>query len=71
MKFRQFIKWCNDRACDGCWDMLTAITCSDLIDRVRKIPFWKREKYWRDNYEKPVLKGIITPLENKIKELRG
>ena len=30
MKFKEFAKWCNERACDGCWGMLEAMACIDL-----------------------------------------
>lgn len=45
MKFKEFVNWCNERACDGCWGMLTAMASIDLIQQVRKIPFWRREKF--------------------------
>lgn len=44
MKFKEFTNWCNERACDGCWGMLEAMACIDLIGEVKKVPFWKREK---------------------------
>lgn len=70
MTFKQFKQWCNERACDGCWGMITAMACIDLIQRLNKIPFWKREKEWKNNYEKQVLEEIVTPIENKMRELR-
>lgn len=30
MKFKEFVNWCNERACDGCWGMLEAIACINL-----------------------------------------
>lgn len=51
MRFKEFVNWCNERACDGYWGMLTAMTCIDLIGEVIKVPFWKREKFWKENYE--------------------
>ena len=39
MKFKEFVNWCNERTCDGCWGMLEAMTCIDLINEIRKIPF--------------------------------
>ena len=47
MKFREFVSWCNQRATDGCWGMLEAIVCVDIIETVRKERFWKREKFWK------------------------
>lgn len=66
MTFKEFTSWCNERACDGCWGMLTAMTCLDLMATVNKIPFWKREKVWREQYEKQVLDEIVEPINQKI-----
>lgn len=44
MKFKEFVNWCNERACDGCLGMLEAIACINLINEIMKIQFWKREK---------------------------
>lgn len=71
MKFKEFVSWCNDRSCDGCWSMLTAITCIELIKIVRKVPFWKREKYWKLVYESKVLEQIVNPINRKIQEVYG
>lgn len=71
MSFKEFVNWCNDRTCDGCWGMLTALTCIDLIKRVRKVPFWKREKYWKQEYESRVLGEIVNPINKKIEEVYG
>lgn len=65
MTFKQFVSWCNQRASDGCWSMLTAMVCIDLIEKIRKIRFYKREKYWRENYEKQVIDEIVNPIEQK------
>lgn len=55
MKFKEFTNWCNERACDGCWGMLEAMACINLMDEIRKTPFWKGEKFWKENYEHQVL----------------
>lgn len=36
MKFKDFVKWCNDRDSDGCWSFMTATYCIDIIEEVRK-----------------------------------
>ena len=69
MKFKEFKVWCNERACDGCWGMLTAMVCIDLIGKMRKVPFWKREKVWKEKYEQQVMDEIVNPIEEKMKEL--
>lgn len=66
LTFKEFTSWCNERACDGCWGMFTAMTCLDLMATVNKIPFWKREKVWREQYEKQVLDEIVEPINQKI-----
>lgn len=44
MRFKEFVAWCNERACDGYWGMMQAITCIDILEQIRKKPFWRREK---------------------------
>ena len=71
MKFKEFTNLCNERACDGCWGMLEAIACINLINEVMKIQFWKREKFWKENYEQQVLDEIINPIEKKLEEMEN
>lgn len=65
MTFKEFTAWCNERACDGRWNMLSAMVCIDLMAEIRKIPFWKRERVWREQHEKQVLAKIVDPLNQK------
>jgi hypothetical protein len=69
MKFKEFVNWCNDRACDGRWGFLTATVCIDIIQAIRKEPFWKREKAWRTKWESQVVYEIVNPINEKIKVL--
>lgn len=69
MKFREFVSWCNQRAADGCWGMLEAMVCVDIIETVRKERFWKREKFWKENYADDVPEHIVNPIEKKIEEM--
>lgn len=69
MKFREFVSWCNQRAADGCWDMLEAMVCVDIIETMRKERFWKREKFWKEKYADDVLEQIVNPIEKKIEEM--
>lgn len=66
MKFKEFSKWCNERACDGCWGMAEAITCMDAGRKVYEQPFWKRERYWHDNYEEFIVNQIVKPTNELI-----
>lgn len=69
MKFKEFVAWCNDRACDGRWGMTSAIACIGIHADVRKQPFWKREKYWKEHYEQQVLDEIVDPINDLIAKL--
>lgn len=70
MKFKEFVSWCNERVCDGCWGMLTAMACVDIMGKVKEVPFWKREKFWKENYEQQVLEEIVNPIEEKIEDVK-
>ena len=50
MKYKEFVNWCNQRACDGCWSMKTAIYCIGVCETINEEHFWKREKIWREQY---------------------
>lgn len=71
MKFKEFENQCSERACDGCWGMPEAIACINVINEIMKIQFWKREKFWKENYEQQVLKEIIDPIEKKLEEMKN
>lgn len=71
MKFKEFVAWCNERACDGCWGMNTAVSCIEVMNEVRKQPFWKREKVWQEKYADFYTKNIVEVINNKIKEMYG
>ena len=68
MKFKEFVSWCNQRACDGCWGSRDAVMCIYIINTVREEPFWRREKVWKCAFENFVVNEIVIPIENKIKE---
>ena len=48
MKFKEFVIWCNERACDGCWGLNEAIICINIVQDIRSKPFWKRNKEWKN-----------------------
>ena len=66
MTFKEFMTWCNERACDGRWGMVEAMVSIDLMVEIRKLLPWKREKVWREQYEKQVLDEIVDPINQKI-----
>lgn len=69
MKFREFVSWCNQRAADGCWGMLEAMVCIDIMEKVKQERFWRREKFWKEKYADDVLEQIVNPIEKKIEEI--
>ena len=48
MTFKEFNKWCNERAADGCWSLNTAITCIAINVYMNKVPFYRRKKVWKE-----------------------
>jgi len=72
MTFMDFDKWCNDRACDGCWSMNTAIACINIVDKYNKIWFkWRREQIWNKSEDKIIAEQIVTEINQKIKKYRA
>ena len=69
MTYKEFNDWCNQRACDGCWSMNTAIYCIGVCEEINSIPFWKRNKVWKTEYEDEIVNKVIIPIENKMKEV--
>lgn len=67
MKYKEFVEWCNDRACDGCWGRLEAITCITLMEDINRTPFWKRKKKW-EKAEKEIVNEIVNPINKMIFE---
>ena len=66
MSFKEFVSWCNEMACDGCWSMGTSIMCMRIIYTVKDKPFWKRKKAWAEiNADNQIYTSIVEPI-NKI-----
>lgn len=58
MTYKQFIQWCNNRACDGRWSINAFIVCKSIIKNIEHLPFWKRKKEWlkiKDEVEKDIV----------------
>lgn len=70
MNFREFRRWCNDRACDGCWSLDVEKFCIGLLDNMQKIPFWKKRKAW-NKIKNGVIHAVVIPTNIKIQERRG
>ena len=67
MKFKEFKDWCNQRYQDGCWGHKEAIICMQVCEILYKKPFWRREKLWKELYNKPITTKIVEPINEKIK----
>jgi hypothetical protein len=63
--FKEFSSWCNERAADGKWSMNTAIACSTMCTEMYKVWWFKREKVWKEKYEKDAL-SIFNEINRKI-----
>ena len=70
MTYKEFVSWCNERSCDGCWSMETAIYCIKVLDEINALPFWKRKKEWlklKDTIET----DVVYVINAKIQTLKG
>lgn len=61
MSYKDFVAYCNNRACDGRWSKLDAMACLDIIETINKIEVKRlgfipnkretekaREKAWKE-----------------------
>ena len=70
MTYKEFVCWCNERACDGRWSAGTAMYCIDTVNRINALPFWKRRKEWlkvKDEIER----DVVSVINEKIQVLKG
>ena len=70
MKYKEFVAWCNERACDGMWGMLTALKCIDVMKRVNGKPSWKREKAWQKFDAEQKITNICRAIDERAAERR-
>ncbi len=68
MTFKQFIQWYDERAWDGGCGYYAALQCLEVIQDVRKQPFWKREKYWKHHYMHSTVIEIVEKTNQLILE---
>ena len=71
MTFKEFMAWCNDRACDGLWSLREVMEVLDIVSDVMKTMPWRREKYWKKYYESRVMQQIVIPINKRIEESYG
>lgn len=73
MTYKEFSKWCNERACDGCWGMIEAIICIRIINSVEEdckgiLTTKRKEKMFHELYEKQA-SVIVNATNERIEEL--
>lgn len=66
MTFNQFLKWCRARAADGYWNWIVAICCTQICCDVHSQKWWRREKYFRENYD---VEGIYKDTVCEINDI--
>ena len=67
MTFNQFAKWCSARAADGYWDFGVAVGCWQIVLDVENQRWWRKEKYFRENYDADgIYKGTVCKINDMI-----
>lgn len=58
--FKEFEHFCNERAYDGRWNMISALNCMEIIKDCREHSWYepKREKYFREKYAGEVTRFV-------------
>lgn len=64
MKYKEFKKWCNERACDGCWSLKQVQFCIEVMKYIDCHYFWQREKVWKKEYEYITYLQVIKPIND-------
>ena len=67
MTYKEFYRWCNDRASDGWWGLPEAIACINAIEMMQSTPIWRRKKKWKE-IEPFLVANYVNPTNEKIKE---
>lgn len=71
MKYKEFVDWCNRRACDGRWGLDSAKLCLEIVRQVEALRFWKRERTWQKiNAELGIEERVIKPINCVIERKR-
>lgn len=69
MKFKEFSKWCNERACDGCWGLKEAMYCIGICETIYNTSIFRRKSKWKEL--EPVAVEIVDRTNKKIEEVLG
>lgn len=70
MKYKEFVKWCNERACDGCWGIRLAMDCICAMEDINKEFFWQREKTWQKHELYQSICQCISETNKKIEQYK-
>lgn len=70
MEYKDFVRWCNQRACDGVLDYATYLICIAIMKEVESVPLDERDKLWR-SVRADVEEKAVKPIEEYLKKLRG
>ena len=70
MTYKEFVCWCNERACDGCWGTGHALYCAEVMSEINALPFWKREKEWL-KVKNTIETDVVYVINAKIQALKG
>lgn len=60
MTYKEFTKWCNDRAFDGKCGYHESVECISIINKINSLPIWKRNKCWKEKYEFDIVNRIVN-----------
>lgn len=71
MTHKEFLSWCNKRACDGYWSFEVAMCCTDIADRLYSVPFWRREKEWLKIKDEIEIEKVVLYINAEIEALKG
>ena len=67
MTFKEFMAWYYDQTYDGFWNLREVAEVVNIIADVRKKLPWRREKYWKKQYESRVMQKIVIPIKKRKK----
>lgn len=70
MKYKEFNDWCNRRASDGCWGLREAMVCLEACSIFSSVPFWKREKMWKEYENRELLEKVVADTDRIIEKVR-
>lgn len=62
MTYKGFLKWANDRACDGRWGLDTAMACTQMATLLYSVPWFRRKKLWKEMQGDEFVKQIVVPV---------